>query len=69
MKLNNEDKSSLKIWPEKVDAPDVGTYDVYNSATFIKKKYPKYSMGKAKAIKFTEEISNNKKFMPGIGHY
>jgi hypothetical protein len=69
VKLLNEDLSNQQIWPDKVPGPDVGTYDVHKSTTFVKKKNPGWSMGKGKQIKFTEEYAKNKKYIPGTGAY
>ena len=51
-----EDLTHMQIRPKKVDKPDPGTYQVLEGVTFVKKRNPKFSIGKSKQIKFTEEM-------------
>jgi hypothetical protein len=46
----------MDIRPKKVDRPDPGTYKVLEGVTFVKKRNPRFSIGKSKSIKFTEEM-------------
>jgi hypothetical protein len=46
----------MTIRPKKTDAPDPGTYLVHEGVTFVKTRNPKFSIGKSKSIKFTEEV-------------
>jgi hypothetical protein len=43
-----EDLDYMRIRPKKVDAPDVGTYDVSKSVNFVKAKNPKWTLNKGK---------------------
>jgi hypothetical protein len=51
-----EDPTYMEIRPRKSTKPDVGTYKVLEGVTFVKIRNPKYSIGKSKQIKFTEEV-------------
>lgn len=51
--------------PVKVKEPDVGSYEVAKSKTFVKTKNPIISFTKSKSLKFTVEYSNSKKHIPG----
>jgi len=64
-----EDLTYMQIRPNKVDKPDPGTYKVLEGVTFVKTKNPKYSVGKGKQIKFTEEMQKIKSYVPGVGQY
>jgi hypothetical protein len=64
-----EDLAYLTIRPKKTDDPDPGTYQVHEAVTFVKTKNPKFSIGKSKSIKFTEEVQRIKKPIPGVGKY
>lgn len=64
-----EDLNYLSIRPKKSDDPDPGTYQVHEAVTFVKTKNPKFSIGKSKTIKFTEEVQRIKKPIPGVGKY
>lgn len=46
--LFHEDTSNMRIWPKKVDEPDMGTYDSGNAIKFVKVKNPKWSVCKSK---------------------
>lgn len=49
--------------------PDVGSYEVAKSVTFVKSKHPVISFPKSKSLKFTVEYSNSKKHIPGSANY
>jgi hypothetical protein len=44
----NEDTSNMRIWPKKVDEPDVGTYDVPRGIKFVKSRNPQWTVNKSK---------------------
>ena len=62
-----EDLTYLQIRPKKVDKPDPGTYQVLEGVTFVKPRNPKFSVGKGKQMKFTEEMQKIKSYVPGVG--
>jgi hypothetical protein len=63
-------KADKQGWkPVKVSGPDTGTYDPTKAVISSHIRNPAHGFTKSKAIKFTAEVAQQKKHIPGAGNY
>lgn len=54
---------------EKSKDADSGTYEISKSINLVKSSIPKITFPKSKNLKFSVVAAENKKHIPGSGHY
>ena len=64
----NKPGEAMTIRPKKVKGPDMGSYEMPKSASYVRVRTPSWTVSKSKAPLFTELAARNKKGVPGPGN-